>query len=291
MWRLYGGCELIRPKLLTVAGDADVYIGEVEFVTPGTYTFKVPLSVTRIHSCCIGAGAQGATGNYGDEWVGGGGGGLGWKNNIEVTPGEEITVVVGAVVGEGLATNGSSYIETSNGVVVSGNSPGQFNWRIGGDYLGDDGGNGGNGGNHTTWSGAVWSKGSGGGAGGYRGYGGNGATTSAVPGGQEGGSSGGASKVDSRGYMGNGARGGGTGLKGQGASGAPVRTSDWSTGDNLPAKVGNPGSGGSGAMFGAGGAGEKDGWDGQSSTQAGHGGVRIIWGNRFSYPDNADVIA
>ena len=32
-------------------------------------------------------------------------------------------MVVGAVVGEGLATNGDSYIETANGRVVSGNSP------------------------------------------------------------------------------------------------------------------------------------------------------------------------
>lgn len=281
---------MIRPKLLTVGGDTGIYIGEAEFLTPGTYTFKVPLSVSRIHACCIGAGAQGGAGNVSMDWHGGGGGGLGWKNNIEVTPGEEITVVVGAVVGEGLATNGDSYIETANGKVVSGNSPDPSDWTQGGTFTGDGGGAGGSGSVNESDGGTLTSKGSGGGAGGYRGNGGSGTVIYAVQGGNGGGGSGGASQVKWSGGSVPGARGGGTGLNGEGASGASPRTANVPVGDDAPRVVGNPGSGGEEFLYGAGGAGERDGWDGQDETKAGHGGVRIIWGNKFSYPDNADVI-
>jgi hypothetical protein len=51
--------------------------------------------------------------------------------------------------------------------------------------------------------------------------------------------------------------------------------------DNTEARGGNPGSGGNGAKFGG----------GNSQDGSGGGGVRIIWGIRFSYPDNADIEA
>ena len=47
---------MIRPKLLTVTGDGDLYIGEEEFPEAGTFTWDVPLSVRYIHVCAIGAG-------------------------------------------------------------------------------------------------------------------------------------------------------------------------------------------------------------------------------------------
>ena len=65
------------------------------------------------------------------------------------------------------------------------------------------------------------------------------------------------------------------GIKGRGADGTPV---------SGYGKDGRPGSGGSGSKYG-GGTGNAD-W-----TKAGHGAVRIIWGIRFSYPDNADIEA
>ena len=65
-----------------------------EFVTPGTYSFIVPPNVTSLSMVAVGGGGGGA-GNVND---GGGGGGcaLFWRNNVPVTPGEFLTVVVGA---------------------------------------------------------------------------------------------------------------------------------------------------------------------------------------------------
>lgn len=300
---------MIRPKLLTIGGDTEIYIGEAEYLTPGTYYFQVPLSMTRIHACCIGAGAQGATDGDGagsDEYSGGGGGGLGWKNNIEVAPGEELVIQVGAIVGKNEAPDdkGASWIKRTDDdgnpvgdVLVAGYSPvDQFDsYSGGGKYFGDGGGNGGNGSYYLTVGGYVGPKGSGGGAGGYRGDGGSGTTLGPNNPASGGGGSGGASRIYEGQATTNGNRGGGTGIYGEGASGAPARTdkSEW-TGrgyEAYPGKVGNPGSGGEGNQFGGGGAGNRDGWNGNANEKAGHGAVRIIWGNRFSYPDNADVTA
>lgn len=308
---------MIRPKLLTIGGNTDIYIGEAEYLTPGTYYFQVPLSMTRIHACCIGAGAQGAVDGDGvgsDEWSGGGGGGLGWKNNIEVEPGEWLAVQVGAVVGptEAPDEDGPSWIkrtaepeegqihgEATGDPLVAGLSPADNfnNYAGGGGFIGDGGGNGGNGSFYITVGGYVGPKGSGGGAGGYTGGGSSGTTLGPGSPGQGGGGSGGCSRV----YQGqgttNGNRGGGTGIYGEGASGPASRTdsSEWvDVGGGYeahPGKVGNPGSGGEGNQFGAGGAGNKDGWNGNANERAGHGAVRIIWGNQFRYPDNADITA
>lgn len=299
---------MIRPKLLTATGDPDIYIGEKEYVTgPGTYSFKVPLSVTRIHACCIGGGAQGAAefSSYFADWDGGGGGGLGWRNNIEVEPGEELVVQVGGTVGNwGTKVNdGDSWIsrgvdEDGNPeeILVAGNSAGGYrgDYDQGGTFIGDGGGNGGRGCGSTTYTGAdnvryVKNKGSGGGAGGYTGNGGAGSIYGGDNAGSGGAGSGGVSgNRDSTGST-NGARGGGTGIRGVGASGAAPRPESVEYWSNAPQQPGFPGSGGNKYEFGAGGAGEKEGWDGSENTKAGHGAVRIIYGNQFSYPDNADV--
>ena len=83
---------------------------------------------------------------------------------------------------------------------------------------------------------------------------------------------------------------GGTGVYGKGPSGASRRpnSTDWDA--ESSGGPGYPGSGGEKELFGAGGSGDP-GWTGAENTKAGHGAVRIIWGNRFSYPDNADVEA
>lgn len=305
MRRIYGCCELIRPKLLTATGDADIYIGEREFVSgPGLYLFQVPLTVTRIHACCIGGGAQGGanSSDYFDDWKGGGGGGLGWKNNIEVTPGEVIAVQVGCVVGRnGDGPDGDSWlkrVDSNNDPIgdplVAGNAPPYGDFYRPGGYIGDGGGNGGSGCSNSTYSqnGSTYvkNKGSGGGAGGYMGDGGFGVLYGGQNAGNGGAGSGGVSANEDRAGSTKGARGGGTGIKGMGASGASPRPDAVDFWSRAPQQPGLPGSGGEGPLFGAGGAGERDGWDGSDNTRAGHGAVRIIWGNRFSYPDNADVI-
>ena len=300
---------MIRPKLLTALnGNADIFIGEAEYVTaPGIYYFTVPQAVRRIHACCIGGGAQGAAenGSYQDDWDGGGGGGLGWANNIEVTPGEELVIQVGGTVGKNgtNVNNGNSWISRgfSNGspewVLVAGESPGNIfgYFRQGGTFTGDGGGDGGSGCSNSTYSedgtNYVKNKGSGGGAGGYTGNGGSGSIYGGDTSGNGGAGSGGVSAVDDRPGSTKGARGGGTGIRGAGASGPsprPTPVGFWGNANQAP---GIAGSGGDKMDFGAGGAGERDGWDGSEKTQAGHGAVRIIWGNRFSYPDNADVEA
>jgi len=306
---------LIRPKLLTAGGDQSIYIGEQEYTSgPGTYYFKVPNAVTRIHACCIGAGAQGGyDGNSSGMWHGGGGGGLGWKNNIEVEPGETLVVQVGAVVGVGEASpeDGDSWIKRmeepearNEGEIIIPGDPevdplvagfapaGDFNFVAGGKFFGDGGGDGGSGSlNSLSDISSVKSKGSGGGAGGYTGRGGDGCTDNGDPTQDGGGGSGGASWVSMSSGSKNGYRGGGTGVRGKGESGASRRPNDIAWNSESLGGVGYPGSGGEGRLFGAGGAGERDGWSGEDSARAGHGAVRIIWGNRFSYPDNADVEA
>jgi cysteine-rich repeat protein len=66
-------------------------IGEQQFLTPGQHVFVVPDSVTKITALAVGGGGSG---NYCGGCTGGGGGG-GSKSIVDVTPGQEITVVVG----------------------------------------------------------------------------------------------------------------------------------------------------------------------------------------------------
>ena len=79
-----------------------------EFPTPGTYSFTVPTGVTSICAVAIGGGGGGASDV--NDGGGGGGGGLQYRNNVAVTPGETLTVVVGAggAPGVNAATGGSS---------------------------------------------------------------------------------------------------------------------------------------------------------------------------------------
>jgi hypothetical protein len=64
-----------------------------EFITPGFHQFTVPTGVTSISAVAIGGGGGGAS-NVNDGG-GGGGGSLQYRNDISVTPGETLTVVVG----------------------------------------------------------------------------------------------------------------------------------------------------------------------------------------------------
>ena len=61
------------------------------FDLPGSYIFEVPDGITSISAVAVGGGGGG--GNYG---AGGGGGELVYKNFIEVTPKERLTVIVGS---------------------------------------------------------------------------------------------------------------------------------------------------------------------------------------------------
>lgn len=116
-------------------------IGSQVFTSSGTWT--CPDYVYSVSVVCIGRG--GAAGKFTDVngfvsyYHGGGGGGLGWRNNISVTPGQSYTVSVG-----------DSYF-ISLGIVrgENGGNGSVNNTGIGGSYAGDGGFIGGNGGGYT----------------------------------------------------------------------------------------------------------------------------------------------
>ena len=262
---------MIKAKLLTATGsDTDLYIGERVYEGAGTFSFTVPLGVRRIHACCIGAG-----GAFSDTvGPGGGGGGLVWANDIEVEPGEQLTVTVGATAFDG----GDSMIERGDDLIMKATG----GTREGGTYevgsgVSGGGGEGGRGGPTRSYGDNSQYLGAGGGAGGYAGNGGHGNGGAADEGSGAGSAgdrfrmTGGISIGGQRGGF-----GGGVGLNGRGATGAKLPVLE-----NTPGRNGNPGSGGSVANFGG----------GNTSDGTGGGGVRIIWGIRFSYPDNADIEA
>lgn len=94
--------------------------GGAEFTTAGVHSFTVPAGITRVFAEVVGAGGSG--GSSAGVWFGGSGGGGGYANlAIAVTPGQVITVTVGAggaavAPGGGNGNNGGS---TSFGPYVS----------------------------------------------------------------------------------------------------------------------------------------------------------------------------
>jgi hypothetical protein len=235
-------------------------VGQAEFTTSGSYSWTAPAGVTSVCVVCIGgAGAY----SGGSPQGAGGGGGLGWKNNITVVPGQSYTVVVGSsgfdYAGAGQSGT-SSYFINSSTVRGGGGSGGSYT-RVGGGYVGDGGGNGG--------SGGAYFSGGGGGAGGYSGNGGRGADggdpydggSAGAGGGGGGGGRTGNSNSDQR-------YGGGTGIYGQGANGAAGGTFQ-------------PGNGGNGSVI----AGTTFRGGGHRTNATGGGGaVRIIWGPGRAFP-------
>lgn len=214
--------------------------GQTQFVTPGTYSWTVPAGVTSVSVVCIG-GSGGMRVNSGFKYSGGGGGGgLAYGNNLSVTPGEVISIQVGA----GFNVN---------------NTEAQPSWFRSTSYLFAGGG-----GTSTTGEGFGGLKygGGGGGAGGYSGNGSNGGSSSTAgwPGG-----AGGTSSGTARSGGGNGGNGG------QGGYGAPVAASAAPTGSGAGAG-GNAGS--STDALGGGGVGILGrGSDGTANGGAGSGGT------------------
>lgn len=262
--------------------------GQSNYTSGGTYTWTAPSPVSTVNVLAIGGGGGGT-----DNWAnpGGAGGGLGWKNNIPVNPGQGYTVVVGGAGGNG-NHGGTSYFQSTStvagyggGAGWSGQTGGPNQNGRGGGYVGDGGGAGGN---ATDWTG-------GGGAGGYTGRGGN--LNEWAPGG--GGGSGGFHHSS---HLGTGG-GGGVGIYGQGSPGQGFYT-PWS-GQNSPGGGGLGGSGGQlglwgqnpwswsgvesnniyGGTYGGGGGGPGTGWPASSGDGA-TGAVRVIWGTTVSraYP-------
>ena len=263
-------------------------VGQVAYTTTGTYSWTAPSGVTSVSVVAVGGGGGGST-----VWSGGGGGagGLGWKNNISVTPGQTYTVVVGSggppssnTTNAGAAGGTSYFISTATVAGYGGGQGGPnstaFGGGYGGGYLGDSGGRGGNGAFNGSWNYG------GAGAGGYSGNGAdsNGGTGGvSAPTGSGGGAAGGYYS-STQGVP----AGGGVGIFGRGADG----TASGQFAGGGGGSGGEQGRGGeasgqqgpsiiNGGAFGGGGGGSGTSYGG---GWGGRGAVRIIWGSGRSFP-------
>jgi len=89
-------------KDINIFGVVGTFIGGVApgsqlYSVPGTYTFTVPANVTRVTAIIAGGGGGGSSGNGVNYYGGSGGGGGGsYIVDINVTPGQQLSVVVGS---------------------------------------------------------------------------------------------------------------------------------------------------------------------------------------------------
>ena len=254
------------------------------YTTTGFHTFTVPPGVTSISYAVIGGGGGGGVGS--ENFGAGGGGACAYRNNVTVTPGQQITVFVGA--------GGAGAPSTLLNSATAGNfgSTGQTSYvEVAGVRTNAGGGQGGQGGsaqsNGGTVSGTFTGGGAGGkggaklaagggGAGGFTGAGGNGArwwstAVSATAGSGGGGGGGGSGRVNTTtSSSARGGFGGGGGAQTNGAAGTNTTVTgsgnNGGTGTNTFASAG----GGAGAFGGNSG--------GTASGASGvNGAAMIVW--------------
>ena len=134
-------------RMLLMAGMPVMPVGQQAWTTYGTYTWVVPAGVTEACVLCVGAGGAGGgvPTTQSDSAAGGGGGALSYTNNLAVTPGESLTVVVGrgyaGTTGSGTA-GGDSQLKRNTTVLVEAKGGGGG----AGDRVENGAGNGGGGG-------------------------------------------------------------------------------------------------------------------------------------------------
>ena len=244
------GSTVIGTEILDMTGLSST------FTTVGSNTFTVPVGVIKISAVLIGgggAGGGGSSGGSGSGGNGGGGGGLIYVNDFPVTPGQTLTVTVGAggAGGAGNGGNGGDSSITGIATAFGGTGGASNNTGIvgaGGAGEGGDGGaTGGSGGRATLNTGAG-----GGGAAGYSGNGGTGGDAGVTNGGVAG-SGGGAGGGGSPTASGSG--GGGVGILGQGTSGSLSNGAGNAGSGGSNGSTGNTTSGAAGGLYGGGGGG------------------------------------
>lgn len=264
-------------------GTVPPVVGQVEYTSPGTYTWVAPAGVTSVSIVAVGKGGNGGVPavnpGSGELTSGGGagGGGLAYRNNTSVTPGTGYTITI----------NSSESSFTTTCIGYAGGDANQYTAGSGGGGVGTAAFTGGNG--RSGRSAPVWGYG-GGGAAGYAGNGGRGgeAGVNGLPG-AGGGGGGGTVSVETNPATLGGTGGGGVGLLGQGSNGAGAVV-----GANTGGGGGSGGSSGSsasnlngtagGGYGGGGGGGSSNGSSGSGGT-GGPGAVRIIWpGTTRSFP-------
>tara|TARA_R100000152_G_scaffold1745_2_gene595 strand:- start:1448 stop:2356 length:909 start_codon:yes stop_codon:yes gene_type:complete len=290
---------------LFLGGTKVVVVGQQSYGSAGSYSFTVPDGVTSISCVCVGAGSGGGIANVQDR--GGPGGGLSYRNNVSVSPGQTINIIVGDRGIKGSygpsqggqyvpGTSGNSYFTPTGGGDTSvdfGPSSSNIKVRANGAIAPSNGGDGiagspktnvgfssdggGNGGSASTGTG-------GGGAAGYSGNGGNGGSGNGGNGSGGGGGGGGWSQgggggggvwVDGEGSSGNGGNSSAQNVaQGQGGSGGNQGNSPY----NYPYSNSNGGNAGLRGAGGGGGSGVNGGY----GTR---GAVKLIWpGDQRSFP-------
>jgi hypothetical protein len=269
-----------------VANSSSVTLGQanVQQLFTSNGSFEVPTGITNVSIVCVGGGAAGNNTNA-DGGRGGGGGALSYTNNLAVTPGETLTIVVGLGGTTSGQNGGDSYVRRSSTdlVLAKGGVGGTTslggNSALGVGTVKYSGGNGG--------SGFDGPGGGGGGAAGYSGNGGNGSNAEGgLSGAGAGGSaSGGAGKAP--GGDGAGGGGGGVGLLGEGSSGTSVSSGAGGIGGSGGANGANgvTTTAGSGGLYGGGGGGAPIAAGGGVFGNGANGAVRIIWGENRAFPD------
>ncbi|HEY0120666.1 MAG TPA: hypothetical protein VGC14_02705 [Rhizobium sp.] len=106
------------------------------YSTAGTYTFTVPANKFRVYGTCVGAGGGaggvGQNASAGAAPAGGGGSGGSAEGWISVTPGQTITIIVGAGGAGGAASANTPSTNGSNGTAGGTSSIGAFMSATGG---------------------------------------------------------------------------------------------------------------------------------------------------------------
>jgi hypothetical protein len=312
----YGGVGSLAPTaglIDSISAPGGTYTPPVpvatdqNYTSPGTYTFIVPSNATTLSAMAVGGGGAGDDGNSGDGGGGGGSGGsAGFFNGLAVTPGQTLTIVVGAG-GVATATKNTkapdgglssitfgSFTMTAPGGIGGtpystqpGASPPaapSFANTPGGVTTGGFAGGGGG----SGWDGG----GGGGGAGGLGGAGGNGSTSyspsgylylsgfngGAGAGGGGGGGSGAGTGGTNAGYSGGAGGTGQNNTTGGGGGGSATYTNAVNAAAGAAGNgLSSAGSqGGQGGFPGGGGGGS---WDSNAGlASAGGGGfVRLVW--------------
>jgi hypothetical protein len=82
-------------QMIAAFGEAFAATNYVAYFAPGTYSFTVPEGVTSLGSFALAAGGGSSDIKAGGGY-GAGGGAVAYSNGIAVTPGEVLTIVVGA---------------------------------------------------------------------------------------------------------------------------------------------------------------------------------------------------
>ena len=278
-------------------------IGEVLFSTVQTnYSWTVPDGATSVSIICVGGGGSGAASTSSSNGVsggGGGGGGLHWINSVSATPGETLTINIGAGGAGGSAsgqndnTSGLPSNVSRGGTLLAqatGGALGAYNLSTATDQalggipstgLGGGGGNGGPGRGGASGNGGS----GGGGAGGYSGAGGRGGwyLSSYTPADGAGGGGGGGGAVN--GFTGTiTTGGGGVNVYGEGTSGSEASANNTGSQTTTRGFQGSPvGTSAATGVYGGGGTGAEDDSPGAGGTGSA-GVVRIIWGAGRSFP-------